>query len=152
MTTMHVKPSTIGSQPGRIAALLGLDGADGMDDVALADRVSKGLAPAAAAALGEILGAAVVVGGIIPEATLRRVRKARRPLSREMSERLYEVGRVVEAARQSYKGDDEAARAFLTRPHALLDGRLPLDLARASSAGADAVVNLLRRAEYGFAV
>lgn len=152
MTTMHVEPFTVGSQPGRIAALLGLDGADGMDDVALADRVSKGLAPAAAAALGEILGAAVVIGGIIPEATLRRVRKARRPLSREMSERLYEVGRVVEAARQSYRGDDEAARAFLTRPHALLGGRLPLDLARGSSAGADAVVNLLRRAEYGFAL
>jgi hypothetical protein len=34
----------------------------------------------------------------------------------------------------------------------LLDGRTPLDLAIASSAGADAVINLLHKADAGFAI
>ena len=140
------------SQASRIAALLGIEDAAALDDVALADRVADGLGPQAATALGAALGPMVaVVGDIVPEATFRRVRKARGALAREMSERLYEVGRVWEAARRSYGGDEDAARAFLARPHPMLDGRAPLDLARRSSAGADAVVNLLRRAEAGFA-
>ena len=40
-------------------------------------------------------------------------------------------------------------RAFLSRPHAMLDGRLPLDVALATGPGADLVVNLLGRAAYG---
>ncbi len=149
-----VSTAEIGSRAGRIAALLGLASEDArrIDEIGLADTISKGLAPGAAIALGKTLGGNLVVGGIIPEATFRRARKARRPLSREMSERLYEVGRVFEAARHAYGGDADDARAFLTRPHPMLDGRTPLDLARASSAGTDAVVNLLRRAEAGFAV
>tara|TARA_R100001198_G_scaffold15372_3_gene7391 strand:- start:14510 stop:14968 length:459 start_codon:yes stop_codon:yes gene_type:complete len=142
----------ITSQPARVAALLGFQDAVDVDDVTLADRVANGLLPKAASGLIDILGKAVVVGGIIPEATYRRNQKSRKALSREMSERLYEVGRVVEAAKRSYGGDIDAARRFLERPHPLLDGRTPLALAQASSAGADAVVNLLRRADAGFAV
>ena len=41
---------------------------------------------------------------------------------------------------------------FLERPHPLLDGATPLDMARSCSAGAHAVLNLLRRAEAGVAV
>jgi putative toxin-antitoxin system antitoxin component (TIGR02293 family) len=140
------------SQPARVAALLGFQDAVDVDDVTLADRVANGLLPKAASGLIDILGKAVVVGGIIPEATYRRNQKSRKALSREMSERLYEVGRVVEAAKRSYGGDIDAARRFLERPNPLLDGRTPLALAQASSAGADAVVNLLRRADAGFAV
>lgn len=142
----------ITSQPARVAALLGFPDAVDVDDVTLADRVANGLLPKAASGLIDILGKAVVVGGIIPEATYRRNQKSRKALSREMSERLYEVGRVVEAAKRGYGGDIDAARRFLARPHPLLDGRSPLALAQASSAGADAVVNLLRRADAGFAV
>lgn len=142
----------IGSQPARVAALLGFEDAIDVDDVSLADRVANGLLPKAASGLIDILGKAVVVGGIIPEATYRRNQKSRKALSREMSERLYEVGRVVEAAKRSYGGDVDATRRFLSRPHPLLDGRPPLALAQASSAGADAVLNLLRRADAGFAV
>jgi len=142
----------ITSQPARVAALLGFQDAVDVDDVTLADRVANGLLPKAASGLIDILGKAVVVGGIIPEATYRRNQKSRKALSREMSERLYEVGRVVEAAKRSYGGDIDAARRFLARPHPLLDGRTPLALAQASSAGADAVLNLLRRADAGFAV
>jgi putative toxin-antitoxin system antitoxin component (TIGR02293 family) len=152
MVDAVARPAATGSQPARIAALLGLEDAASMDDVALADKVAEGLGVHAATSLGSALGPMIeVVGGIIPEATFRRVRKGGKPLSREMSERLYEVGRVWEAARRSYGGDEDAAKAFLSRPHPLLDGRSPLELAQRSSAGADAVVNLMRRAEAGFA-
>lgn len=152
MATPAVIERDVSSQPARVAALLGFDDARNVDDVTLADRVANGLLPKAASGLIDVLGKAVVVGGIIPEATYRRNQKARKALSREMSERLYEVGRVVEAAKRTYGGDVEAARRFLSRPHPLLDGRSPLALAQASSAGADAVINLMRRADAGFAV
>lgn len=88
---------------------------------------------------------------LVPEATLRRAKRARRPLSREHSERLYEVARVVDAVGRAFHGDRRRIDAFLDRPHPLLDGETPLELAASSSAGADAVLNLLRRAEAGVA-
>ena len=144
--------TALASQPERIAMMLGLPIEGHIDDVALADRVSAGLMPAAAHALASAYGEAVRMVHLVPEATLRRARKARKPLSREMSERLYEMARVRVAAVEAYGGDEAGAGAFLARPHPLLDNRAPLEIARASSAGADAVVRLLRRAEAGFAV
>ena len=140
------------SEAARIARLLAIDEPDVLSDVQLARRVSGGLLPRAAAALAEVLGRSRVVGPVVPEATLRRVRKAGKPLSRELSERLYEVGRVVDAVGRAYRGDRNAIDAFLNRPHPLLDGEAPFDMARSSSAGAEAVLNLIRRAEAGIAV
>ena len=140
------------SQPARIGELLGLDSPTELDDVGLAARVAEGLLPASADALGRIVGMPFVLGSLIPEATLRRARKASKPLSREMSERLYEVSRVIDAAGRSFHGDSEAMTRFLERPHALLGGRSPLDMAQSSSAGADAVMNLIRRADAGVAL
>ena len=139
------------SEAERIARLLAIDGPDLMSDVQLARRVSGGLLPRAAVALAEVLGRNRVVGPVVPEATLRRVRKARKPLSRELSERLYEVGRVVDAVSLAYHGDRDAIDTFLDRPHPLLEGETPFDMARSSSAGAEAVLNLVRRAETGIA-
>lgn len=140
------------SDATRIGQLLGLKESAPLDDVGLARRVAEGFQPAAAEALSAVIGRSQVVGPLIPEATLRRARQARKPLSREMSERLYEVGRVVDAIGRSYGGDRAAVSRFLTRPHPLLGGMTPLAMARSSSAGADAVMNLLRRAEAGFAL
>ena len=139
------------SEAARVARLLAIDGPEVVSDVQLARRVSDGLLPKAAAALAEVLGRGRVVGPVVPEATLRRVRKAKKPLSRELSERLYELGRVVDAVGRAYRGDREAIDTFLNRPHPLLDGETPFDMARASSAGAEAVLNLIRRAEAGIA-
>ena len=139
------------SEAARIARLLAIDEPDVVSDVQLARRVSRGLLPRAAAALAEVLGRSRVIGPVIPEATLRRVRKARKPLSRELSERLYEVGRVVDAVGRAYRGDREAIDTFLNRPHPLLDGETPFNMARSSSAGAEAVLSLIRRAEAGIA-
>ncbi len=139
------------SEAARVARLLAIDEPDALSDVQLARRVSRGLLPLAAAALAEVLGRNRVVGPVVPEATLRRARRARKPLSRELSERLYEVGRVVDAVGRAYHGNRDAIDTFLNRPHPLLDGETPFDMARSSSAGADAVLNLIRRAEAGIA-
>ena len=139
------------SEAARVARLLAIDQPDLLGDVQLARRVSGGLAPRAAVALAEVLGRKRVVGPVVPEATLRRVRKARKPLSRELSERLYEMGRVVDAVSRAYHGDRDAIDTFLNRPHPLLEGETPFDMARSSSAGMEAVLNLIRRAEAGIA-
>ena len=139
------------SEAVRVARLLAIDRPDLLSDVQLARRVSDGLLPQAAVALAQILGRNRVVGPVIPEATLRRVRKAGKPLSRELSERLYEVGRVVDAVSRVFHGDREAIVTFLNRPHPLLEGETPFDMARSSSAGTEAVLNLIRRAEAGIA-
>ena len=139
------------SAAARVARLLAIDEPDVVTDVQLARRVSRGLLPGAAAALAGVLGRSRVVGPVVPEATLRRMRKAGKPLSRELSERLYEVGRVVDALGRAYRGDQDAIDTFLNRPHPLLEGETPFDMARSSSAGAEAVLNLVRRAEAGIA-
>ena len=139
------------SEAARVARLLAIDHPALLSDVQLARRVSEGLAPRAAAALSEVLGRKRVVGPVVPEATLRRARKAGKALSREVSERLYEVGRVVDAVSRAYHGDREAIDTFLNRPHPLLEGETPFDMARSSSAGTEAVLNLIRRAEAGIA-
>ena len=136
----------------RIARLLAIDSPGVQSDVQLAQRVSGGLLPQAATALAEAIGRSRVVGPVVPEATLRRVRKAGKPLSRELSERLYEVGRVVDALGRAYHGEADAIDTFLHRPHPLLDGETPFDMARSSSAGTEAVLNLIHRAEAGMAL
>ncbi|MCR9218452.1 MAG: DUF2384 domain-containing protein [bacterium] len=136
----------------RIARLLDLDDAEYVDDVGLAQRITAGLKPKSVTALSELLGSGSVVGPVVPEATLRRVRKNRTRLSKEHSERLYELSRVVDAVSRAYHGDSKQITSFLSRPHPLLDGSTPFDMARSNSAGADAVLNLLRRADAGVAL
>ena len=140
------------SEVVRVARLLAIDESDTLNDVQLARRVSAGLHPRSVTALAEALGIHHVVGPVVPEATLRRARKANKRLSRDVSERLYELGRVVDAVSYAYHGDWSAVGSFLNRPHPLLDGETPFDMARSSSAGAEAVLNLIRRAEAGIAL
>ena len=89
---------------------------------------------------------------VVPEATLRRAKKNHKTLSREMSERPYEVSRVVDVVSRLYKGDEEAIKRFLNRPHRLLDGKTPMEMAQSNSAGTEAVIKMLERAEFGFSV
>lgn len=141
-----------GTESGRVGRLLGLNPKTPIDDIELADRIAKGLQVKSADALSAILGRASVVGPLVPEATLRRAKKNRTALSRQISERLYEMGRVLDAAGRSYHGDADAIARFMGQPHQLLSGRTPFEMAGSSSAGADAVINLLRRADSGFAL
>lgn len=139
-------------QPVRIARILGLRDADSISEIQLARQIGNGLPTSAADALFGGLEDVARAEDVIPEATLRRARKDSRLLSREHSERLYELSRVLDAAVRAYRGDTGRALEFLARPHPLLEGERPFDLARHSSAGADAVVALIGRATAGVAI
>ena len=141
-----------GSEAGRIGKLLGVRTKDPLNDISLAFRITQGLATASADALGAAVGRRHIVGPLIPEATLRRAKNNCKALSREMSERLYEVSRVVDAVSRLYHGDEEAIIRFLNSPHKLLDGKTPMEMAQSGSAGTEAVIKMLRRAESGFCV
>lgn len=149
----YATPQSIPSgEPGRLATLLDLEAGAGTDEVSLAREVGDGLPTRAVAALIELLGRKRVIGPVIPEATLRRLTKSRKPLPREHSERLYAISRVIDATARAYHGDRERTLAFLDRPHPLLGNTSPFDMARSSTAGADAVLALIRRAEAGTAL
>lgn len=87
---------------------------------------------------------------VIPKQTLIRRRKKREPLSRNESERLARIARVWAMAKDVYK-DEELARTFLSRPHQMLEGRVPLEVAIETEYGAGAVVEILGRLKYGSA-
>ena len=100
-----------------IARLLAIDDPDSCSDVSLAQSVAGGLRPAAVTAMAQAFGAnrSRIVGPIVSEATFRRAQKAGK-LSREHSERLYEMGRVVVAIAWAYRGDLDRIEAFMTPP------------------------------------
>ena len=86
---------------------------------------------------------------IIPKATYERRKKEMR-LSLAESERVVRLARVYEAALGVWK-TDAAAQAFMARSHALLEGKTPLEVALASSVGAEVVGEILGRLEHGTA-
>jgi putative toxin-antitoxin system antitoxin component (TIGR02293 family) len=162
------QPQAKSSEPQavRIARLMGLADADAMTDAKLARVVCVGVPVTAIRAkpLGRGLkkdasqisgltatrlpkGSVVVVGSVLNTKAI-----ASKILSREESERLYEISRVMDAALRAFDNDRTVAEAFLSRPHPLLDGEVPLELAQVSSAGADAVVALIGRAVAGVAI
>ena len=86
---------------------------------------------------------------LVPKATLdRRRRSASKRLTSEEGDRLARLAKVFSLALEIYK-DPALARAFMTRPHAMLDGEPPIEVALATGAGADVVAGLLGRMAYG---
>ena len=140
------------NEPTRLARLMGLDDAGELDDVELARRVADGLPTTVVIAFARILGRSKVIGLMVPEATYRRLSKQGKRLPREHSERIYELGRVLDALARVYHGNLENILGFLDDPHMLLGGETPFDMARSSSAGAETVLNLVLRAEAGMPV
>ena len=80
---------------------------------------------------------------------MRPMKKSLKPLPQKHSEHTCELGRVIDAVAQAYHGDAARMDRFLNRPHPLLESATPFDMARSSSAGAHAVLNLVRRAVAG---
>ncbi len=136
----------------RLARLLDLDEPHHLDELTFAGMIAEGLPVSAVTALGDIVGRARIEGRVASEATLHRCRRRGRALSRTHSERVYGVVRVLDAVGTAFHGDVPRIHDFLVRPHPLLGGETPLDLALTSAAGADAVLNLVWRAEAGVAV
>lgn len=145
-------PCLPATEPRRLARLLELDEAGHFDEVALARRVAAGLPMSTVAALGRLVGRGSVEGRIVSEATLHRHRRSGTMLSRSHSERVYRMARVLDAVGRAFHGDTARIDDFLNRPHPLLDGESPLEMATSSAAGTDAVLHLVWRAEAGVAV
>ena len=81
-------------------------------------------------------------------------RKAQSPtgrLSKAESTRLVRFVRIWEMALRVWK-DEDAARAFLQRPHMLLDGRTPLAVVLSGEVGGQLVEDILGRLLYGTGV
>lgn len=133
-----------------VETLLGVRAEDVGSPLALADRVEAGLPVEAVDQIARALAPndAAFKYRIVPKATLERRRKSKSRLTTEEGDRVARLGKVYEMAVSIYR-DTVRARAFLGRPHAMLESRAPVDVALATGAGADAVVDLLGRAAYG---
>ena len=83
---------------------------------------------------------------IIPEATYKRRRET---LSPEESRRAERLARVFATAAYVWDSEEDA-RVFLTTPHAMLQGRSPLEVSL-TELGARRVEELLWRLFYGIA-
>ncbi|HWK47814.1 MAG TPA: antitoxin Xre-like helix-turn-helix domain-containing protein [Stellaceae bacterium] len=109
--------------------------------VSALDRVSETVAPADSAFKYRI----------VSKTTLARRRKHDNDrLSTDESERLVRLTDVWTTAVDVWK-TGEAARAFLFRPHAMLDGRPPINVALQAEVGAQIVKDILGRLKYGSA-
>jgi len=80
-----------------------------------------------------------------------RYRRFDKPLSVESGFRTVRVAIVWVMALDVWKSED-AARAFLNRPHPMLEGRKPIDVAIQSELGAEMVRSILGELKYGTAV
>ncbi len=136
MTTLGLGSKKRASSPLEMIALVerGLP-------IAALDRLSKLVAPDDAAFKYRI----------VSRPTLDRRRKqAGGRLSPEESERLARLARVWALAREVW-GSDVEARAFLFRPHMMLEGRIPIDVTLGTDLGARLVEEILGRLQYGSA-
>jgi putative toxin-antitoxin system antitoxin component (TIGR02293 family) len=143
MATQFAEVETlVGIPPGEAGSALGL--ADSVEDglpVGAVDRIAKAFAPDDAGFKFRI----------VPKSTLERRRKARQRLTIEEGDRVARLAKVYAMAMSIYH-DEAKAREFLKRPHMMLSGKAPRDVALATGSGADAVVQLLGRAAYGGSV
>jgi putative toxin-antitoxin system antitoxin component (TIGR02293 family) len=138
------------TQPATVERLLGIETAR-PSRLALTYSVRDGLPISAL----ERLAGAVAPNDtafkyrLVTKATLERRRKsATKRLTSEEGDRLARIAKVYSFALDIYKSEAKA-RSFLTRPHPMLDGQPPLDIALEGGTGADVVINLLGRAAYG---
>lgn len=88
-----------------------------------------------------------LIHSVVPQATFKRRRERLTPAESEKTERL---ARVTAHAEQVWGAGDDA-RAFLTTPHPLLDGRTPIEVA-ATDLGARRVEAILAGIEHGLPV
>lgn len=139
------------TQPASIETLLGVAPVRSASRLALASSIEAGLPVAALDRLADAVAPddSRFKFRLIPKATLERRRKsASGRLTSEEGDRLARLAKVFSFALEIYKAP-EKAREFLARPHPMLDGKAPLDVALATGPGADIVINLLGRAAYG---
>lgn len=138
-------------RPASVESLLGFDAGRRLSRLALADSIENGLPVAALDRLADSVAPddTRFKFRLVPKATLERRRNsASKKLTSQESDRLARLAKVYAFALDIYVAP-EKAREFLARPHAMLDGKPPIDVALATGPGADLVINLLGRAAYG---
>lgn len=137
-----------------IASLLNLPRPDTFTQLRMLDEVKRGFAAQAVRASIRRMdpkGSTLQLHAFVPKRTLARGSKAGR-LSPRTSENVMALLTVYVAALQAYDGDGNRAIRFLTRPHALLEGRKPVEVVRESPFGAQIVKDVLLAADAGVAV
>ena len=138
-----------------IARLMGLPSWRKMNSLSLVDQIEQGLPLQAVERVAQVMapGDPGAKFTLLSRSTWSRLRKRpRQLLTREASERVHGIARVLVEARRLWTDDESAMVRFLNRPHLLLDGRTPLDIARESTTGADLVVRIIGEARAGVAV
>ena len=145
-TRARVHPRALPSVPGALA-LLGLPASSARDLVA---EVERGLPFSSLERFKQhtaLTWEAICTLVQLPMRTLTRRRAAGRLDSAE-SDRLVRAARLYHGMLELFEGDEEAARAWLTRPQRGLGGATPLEFARTET-GAHEVQQLLGRLEHG---
>jgi putative toxin-antitoxin system antitoxin component (TIGR02293 family) len=151
----HIFASTdeegfMGYQAATAAELLGVKPKNTETTLTLAYSVEKGLPVSALDKFADRVSPNDVrrfTYRIVPKPTLERRRKQKQLLTIEESDRLARVAKVFAFGIDVFR-DEAKVRAFLERPHAMLDDKAPLEVALATGPGADAVINLMGRAAY----
>ncbi len=136
-----------------VADVLGLPQAEtaSRSPIGLISRIEKGLPTKALDRVARLLapGDSQFKYRLVPKATYERRKSAHR-LSSEESARLARLARVWSLALEVWQ-DEDAARDFLFRPHAMLEDRLPVEIVIRSEIGAELVLEILGGLKYGSA-
>ena len=140
--TMHVPPS-------EIADILDLPGMNTL--LGLAEVCERGLPVESLHRLAQAMSSneQAFLDCFFSRSTLRRRHQGGK-LTPDESDRVVRLASTWLMARDTF-GDEAKAHRFLHQEHALLGGRRPFDLARASGPGAKAVEQVLGRLRYGTA-
>lgn len=139
------------SQNASVETLLGVRPHGGESRLALARSIQKGLPVSTIERLADMVAPddRSFKWQLIAKATLERRKKSpSKLLTSEEGDRVARLAKVYSFALDIYK-EPARAREFLSRPHAMLDGETPLNVAIGTGPGADVVINLLGRAAYG---
>ncbi len=144
--------STDFSEPGQLAKFMGLPKWQDVDDFSLVERIRTGFPVSTAAIVVERIdpeGRFLKVTDVIPKSTLHR--RKNQTLTKDESEKVWALARVIAEVLRLYHNDREKAAFFMSRRHPLMGGKSPIQLATESIAGADLVLQFLGRAEAGVA-
>ena len=128
-----------------------LDLPEANSPLALVDRINDGLPLRAMDAFAERAALEPALRyRIVAKATLAHRRKTKQGLSREESARLARGAKILSLAEDVWGSLDEA-RAFLYRPHPMLEDRRPIDVTLDNEFGAELVEGILQRLRFGSA-
>ena len=151
---MPEQAQDLATEPVAIATFMGLAKPDTFTSLKLANTVASGIPVRSVEAVCKRIdptGQRLSIYDVVAKPTYHRKKQERKPLSKDDSEKLWQIARVYLEAMRHYRDGDDAV-AFLFRPHALLEGRRPIDLAKESVAGTALVLNLLAEAGAGVAL